>query len=41
MFTGRTDAEDEVPILGPPDGRPDSVEKTLILGRIEGGRRRR
>ena len=38
MFTGRTDAE--APILWQPDGRTDSLEKTLILGKIEGRRRR-
>ena len=32
---GRTDAEAETPILWP----PDSFEKTLMLGKIEGGRR--
>ena len=37
---GRTDAEAETPILWPPDGRADSFEKTLMLGKIEGGRRR-
>ena len=31
------DAEAETPILWP----PDSLEKTLILGKIEGGRRQR
>ena len=36
IFTGRTDAEAETPILWP----PDSLEKTLMLGKIEGGRRR-
>ena len=40
MFIGRTDAEAETPILWPPHGRVDSLEKTLLLGRI-GGRRRR
>ena len=40
MFTGRTDAEAETPILWPPHGRADSLEKTLMLGGI-GGRRRR
>ena len=40
MFTGRTDAEAETPILWPPHVRVDSLEKILILGRI-GGRRRR
>ena len=36
MFIGRTDAEAEAPILWP----PDSLEKTLMLGEIEGRRRR-
>ena len=39
MFIGRTDAEAEAPIHWPPDGT-DSLEKTLILGKIEGKRRR-
>ena len=40
MFTGRTDAEAETPILWPPIVRTDSYEKTLMLGKIEGWRRR-
>ena len=36
MFIGRTDAEAETPILWP----PDTLEKTLMLGKIEGRRRR-
>ena len=40
MFTGRTDAEAETPILSHLMGRADSLEKTLMLGGI-GGRRRR
>ena len=40
VFTGRTDAEAETPILGHLMGRADSLEKTLMLGGI-GGRRRR
>ena len=40
MFIGRTDAEDETPILGHLMRRVDSLKKTLILGGI-GGRRRR
>ena len=36
----RTDAEAEVPILWPPDVKNDSLEKMLILGKIEGKRRR-
>ena len=39
VFTGRTDVEAETPILWPPDGA-DSFEKTLMLGKIEGRRRR-
>ena len=38
-FTGRTAAE--VLILWPPDVRANSLGKTLILGKIEGRRRRR
>ena len=41
VFTGRTDVEAEPPILRPPMmWRADSLEKTLRLGKIEGGRRR-
>ena len=40
VFTGRTDIENETPILWPPDVRNDSLEKTLMLGKIEGRRRR-
>ena len=40
MFIGGTDVEVETPILWPPDERTDSLEKTLMLGKIEGGRRR-
>ena len=36
VFTGRTDVEAETPILW----IPDSLEKTLILGKTEGRRRR-
>ena len=40
-FFGRNDAKAEAPIFWPPDvGRTDSLEKTLMLGKIEGGRRR-
>ena len=40
VFIGRTDAE--APILWPPDVaiRTDSLEKTLMLGKIDGRRRR-
>ena len=37
MVIGRTDAEAEAPILWPPDARADSLEKTLMLGKIEAG----
>ena len=37
---GRTDAKAEAPILWPPDAKTDSFEKTLMLGKIEGRRRR-
>ena len=40
IFIGRTDAEAETPIFGHLMGRTDSLEKTLMLGKIEGGRRR-
>ena len=38
MFIGRTNVEAETPILM---GRADSLEKTLMLGKIEGKRRGR
>ena len=38
VFIGRTDVEAETPIFWPPDQRADSFEKTLMLGKIEGGR---
>jgi len=40
MFIGRDNAEVETLILWPPDGRIDSFEEALILGKIGGGRRR-
>ena len=40
VFIGRTDVEAETPILWPPHEKSDSLEKSLMLGRIEGGRRR-
>ena len=40
VFTGRTDAEADTPVLGHLIRRADSLEKTLMLGGI-GGRRRR
>ena len=40
IFIGRTDAEAEAPILWPPDAESQLIEKTLMLGKIEGKRRR-
>jgi len=40
VFIGRTDLETETPVLWPPDVKADSFEKTLMLGKIEGRRRR-
>ena len=40
IFIGRTDAEAETPILWPLTLRTDSLEKNLMLGKIEGRRRR-
>ena len=40
IFIGRTDAEAETPIFGHLMLRTDSLEKTLMLRKIEGGRRR-
>ena len=40
MFIGRTDVEAETPIIWPPDARALSLEKTLMLGKIEGRKRR-
>ena len=40
IFIGRTDAESERPILRPPNANCDSLGKTLMLGKIEGRRRR-
>ena len=40
VFIGRTDAEAETPILWHLMERADSFEKTLMLGKIEGRRRR-
>ena len=36
MFIGRTDVEAETPILGHLMRRADSLEKTLMLEKIEG-----
>ena len=40
MFIGRTDIEAETPILGHLMQRADLFKKTLMLGKIEGRRRR-
>ena len=40
IFIGRTDAEAEAIILGPLMQRADSLEKTLMLGKTEGRKRR-
>ena len=40
MFIGRTDAEAKLQYFGHLMQRADSFEKTLMLGKIEGGRRR-
>ena len=40
IFFGSTDAEVEALVLWPLMGRTDSLEKTPILGKIEGRRRR-
>ena len=41
VFIGRTDAEAEAPIFGLPDVESWLTRKTLILGKIEGKKRRR
>ena len=40
VFIGRTDVESETPILWPPDAKADLLEETLMLGKIEGRRKR-
>ena len=40
IFTGRTDVEATTPILWPPDVKNWLIGKTLMLGKIEGGKRR-
>ena len=40
IFTTRTDADTEAKIHWPPDGKANPLEKTLMLGKIEGRRRR-
>ena len=39
IFIGRTDAEAEAPTLWPPDAKNWPLEKTLMVGKIEGRRR--
>ena len=40
IFIGRTYVEAETPIVWPSDGKNRLIWKTLMLGKIEGGRRR-
>ena len=40
VFIGRTDAEMKLQYFGHLMGRTDSLEKTLMPGKTEGGRRR-
>ena len=40
MFNGRTDVEAETPILWAPDVKSWLTGKTLMLGKMEGRRRR-
>ena len=40
VFIGSTDVEAETPILWPSDAKIDSLEKTLMLGKIEGRKRK-
>ena len=40
IFIGKTDAQAEVPILWPPDVKSQLLRKILMLGKIEGRRRR-
>ena len=40
IFIGRTDAKAETPIPWPPDAKDWLIEKTLMLKKIEGGKRR-
>ena len=41
IFIGRTDVEAETPVLWPPDAKSWLIWKVLMLGKIEGGWRRR
>ena len=40
IFIERTDAKAETPIFWPPDAKNQLIGKTLMLGKIEGRRRR-
>ena len=40
MFIGRTDTEAETPVLWPPGAKSHFIGKDLMLGKIEGRRRR-
>ena len=40
VFIGRTDAEAETPVRWPPDAKNWLIWKTLMLGKIEGRRRK-
>ena len=40
IFIEKTDAEAEAPILWPPDVKSQRIGKTLMLGKIEGRRKR-
>ena len=40
IFIGRTDAEAEAPILWPPDAKSCLIGKDMMLGKIEGRRRK-
>ena len=40
IFIGKTDAEAEAPILCPHDAKSQLIGKSLMLGKIEGKRRR-
>ena len=40
VFIGRTDVDTEAPIVWPPDVKSDSFEKTLMLGGIEGEKKK-
>ena len=40
VFIGRTDVKAETPVFWSPDAKSNPFEKTLMLGKIEGRRRR-